>query len=91
LIEAVRLGDAEVCRVLLDRGADAVGLRGGEGLNAVELAWCHWQATKQVGMRNTRHQVGFSVATSSESIHFVSMKGFDCLCFVVDGLVGKLT
>jgi len=39
LIEAVRLGDAEVCRVLLDRGADAVGLRGGEGLNAVELAW----------------------------------------------------
>lgn len=91
MIEAVRLGDAEVCRVLLDRGADAVGLRGGEGLNAVELAWCHWQATNQVGMRNTRHQVGFSVATSSESIHFVSMKGFDCLCFVVDGLVGKLT
>ncbi|CAK9021699.1 unnamed protein product, partial [Durusdinium trenchii] len=38
LIEAVRFGDLEVCRLLLDRGADAQ-LRGAHGLSAVDLAW----------------------------------------------------
>jgi ankyrin repeat protein len=38
LLEAVRQGDVEVCRLLLDRGADATK-RGAEGLNAVELTW----------------------------------------------------
>lgn len=39
LLEAVRQGDIGVCRLLLDRGADATFRRGAEGLNAVELTW----------------------------------------------------
>ena len=98
MIEAIRLGDAEVCRVLLDRGADAAGFRGGEGLNAVELAWCHGKHPKVMKQpswdvnfkKNTSSIVGYSRTNINWIARICCIKSMKCIKGV-DGLVGKFT
>lgn len=70
-------------------------------LSCVAGSWCRcrwftwWRGaqcgrTGMVPLASNKPSWDAKHPSSSELIHFVSMKGFDCLYFV-DGLVGKLT
>lgn len=97
LMEAVRVGDAEVCQLLLDRGCAADRCGGARGLSAIDAAWLPGSAPAvravfeaqglKPGARREAHESNLDEAQSKVTLRHVTTLLERTVCVPVNACI----